>query len=177
MQNNNLAVLLSLGLIGSNFGSLLLLSTRPGGSIPFNDLSRLATTENSSSQMRYTKEGEKLEVMVSHNMHSPKTVMFTTDKSTPKWHGKVATEFQHEEYIAHHPKRHGGLSAEQIQCYIEKGSASSKGEIFGTSVVTATPVASSLSGIPIIGWLAGALAVKKSAELGKQIGSDFVDDC
>ena len=112
MQNNNLAVLLSLGLIGSNFGSLLLLSTRPGVSIPFNDLSRLATTENSSSQMRYTKEGEKLEVMVSHNMHSPKTTLFSSEKT--KWNGK--TDYVRKEYIAHHPVDSARLTSEYLQC-------------------------------------------------------------
>ena len=80
MKENFLPGLLGLGLIGSNFFSLSLLSKANNG-IP--DLARLATTENSASQVRYTKDGDKLEVMVRHNMHSPKTVMFRTQKV--KW--------------------------------------------------------------------------------------------
>ena len=49
------------------------------------------------------------------------------------------------------------------------------GEIVGTSLVTATPAASTLSNIPIIGWIASAVAVKKAGQLGKDIGGDFVD--
>jgi len=32
-----------------------------------------------------------------------------------------------------------------------------------------------LSNIPIIGWIASAVAVKKAGQLGKDIGGDFVD--
>ena len=166
--SNFLPTLLGLGLIGSNFFSLVLLS-KSGDSLP--NLASLATTENSSSQMRYTKNEKGLEVVLNHNMHSPKTVLFTSEKS--KWNGK--TDYIHKEYIAHHPGGHAGLSPEYLQCIKNKGSAESNGEIVGTSVVTATPAASTLSGIPIIGWLASAVAVKKAGQLGKEIGSDFVD--
>tara|TARA_R100000781_G_scaffold41642_2_gene28725 strand:+ start:128 stop:637 length:510 start_codon:yes stop_codon:yes gene_type:complete len=168
MKENFLPGLLGLGLIGSNLFSLTLLS-KSGNSIP--DLSRLATTENSSSQMRYTKEGEKLEVMVSHNMHSPKTTLFSSEKT--KWNGK--TDYTRKEYIAHHPVDNARLTSEYLQCIKDKGSAESNGEIVGTSLVTATPAASTLSNIPFIGWVASAFAVKKAGQIGKDIGSDFVD--
>ena len=67
------------------------------------------------------------------------------------------------------------IAANYLQCIKNKGSAESQGEIVGTSLVTATPAASTLSGIPVVGWIASALATKKAAQLGKEIGGDFVD--
>ncbi len=164
-----LTFLLSAGLIGSNFFSLTLLS-KSGGSAPF-DLARLATTENSASQMRYSKDGEKLDLTITHNMHQPKTTLFSSEKS--KWNGK--TDYSRKEYIAHHPVDNAKLTSAYLQCIKDKGSAESTGEIVGTSLVTSTPAASTLSNIPIIGWFASAFAVKKAGQIGKEIGSDFVD--
>jgi len=166
--SNFLPALLGLGLIGSNFFSMILLS-RSGDSLP--NLASLATTENSSSQMRYIKGEKGLEVVINHNMHSPKTVMFTSEKS--KWNGK--TDYTRKEYVAHQPGANVALAADYLQCIKNKGSAESNGEIVGTSLVTATPAASTLSNIPIIGWIASAVAVKKAGQLGKDIGGDFVD--
>ena len=169
MKENFLPGLLGLGLIGQSFFSMSLLS-KSGGSAPF-DLARLATTENSASQMRYSKDGEKLDLTITHNMHQPKTVLFSSEKT--KWHGK--TDFNRKEYIAHHPVDSARLTSEYLQCIKDKGSAESQGEIVGTSLITATPAASTLSGIPVVGWIASALATKKAGQLGKEIGSDFVD--
>ena len=167
-EGNYLPLLLGLGLIGSNFFSLVLLS-RSGDSLP--NLASLATTNNSSSQMRYRKDEKGLEVVMSHNMHSPKTVLFSSEKS--KWNGK--TDYTRKEYVAHQPGENAALAANYLQCIKNKGSAESQGEIVGTSLVTATPAASTLSGIPVVGWIASALATKKAAQLGKEIGGDFVD--
>ena len=79
-----LSILLGAGLIGTNFFSLTLLS-KSGSSIP--DLARLNTTENSASQMRYQKNGEKLDLTITHNMHQPKTVLFSSDTTKSKWNG------------------------------------------------------------------------------------------
>ena len=168
MKENFLPGLLGLGLIGQSFLSMSLLSKANNG-IP--DLARLATTENSASQMRYTKDGEKLDVVMTLNMHNPKTTLFSEEKT--KWHGK--TDYVRKEYIAHHPVDSARLTAEYLQCIKDKGSAESNGEIVGTSLVTATPAASTLSNIPFIGWVASAFAVKKAGQIGKNIGSDFVD--
>ena len=168
MKENFLPGLLGLGLIGQSFLSMSLLSKANNG-IP--DLARLATTDNSASQLRYTKDGEKLDVMMTLNMHSPKTTLFSEEKT--KWHGK--TDYSRKEYIAHHPVDSARLTAEYLQCIKDKGSAESNGEIVGTSLVTATPAASTLSNIAIIGWIASAVAVKKAGQIGKNIGGDFVD--
>ena len=167
-EGNYLPLLLGLGLIGSNFFSLILLS-KSGDSLP--NLASLATTENSSSQMRYRKDEKGLEVVMSHNMHSPKTVLFSSEKS--KWNGK--TDYTRKEYVAHQPGENAALAANYLQCIKNKGSAESQGEIVGTSLVTAPPAASTLSNIPIIGWIASAVAVKKAGQIGKDIGGDFVD--
>ena len=167
-EGNYLPLLLGLGLIGSNFFSLILLS-KSGDSLP--NLASLATTENSSSQMRYRKDEKGLEVVMSHNMHSPKTVLFSSEKS--KWNGK--TDYTRKEYFAHQPGENAALAANYLQCIKNKGSAESNGEIVGTSLITATPAANTLSNIPIIGWIASAVAVKKAGQIGKDIGSDFVD--
>ena len=167
-EGNYLPLLLGLGLIGSNFFSLVLLS-KSGDSLP--NLASLATTNNSSSQMRYKKDEQGLEVVINHNMHSPKTVLFSSEKS--KWNGK--TDYTRKEYVAHQPGANVALAADYLQCIKNKGSAESNGEIVATSLVTATPAASTLSNIPIIGWIASAVAVKKAGQIGKDIGGDFVD--
>ena len=170
MKEYFLPGLLGIGLISSNLMSLTLLSNSNKDGIP--DLARLQTTENSASQMRYNRsESGDLEVVVTHNMHQPKTTLFSSEKT--KWNGK--TDYVRKEYIAHHPVDSARLTSEYLQCIKNKGSAESQGEIVGTSLVTATPAASTLSGIPVVGWIASALATKKAGQLGKEIGGDFVD--
>ena len=85
-----IAIILGLGMVGQNFFVLNMLSKRESD-IP--NLAQLKTTDNSSSQMTYKRDGEKLDVLVTHNMHSPKTVMFTSEKS--KWNGKI--DYNHKE--------------------------------------------------------------------------------
>ena len=170
MREYFLPGLLGIGLISSNLMSLTLLSNSNKDGIP--DLARLQTTENSASQLRYNRsESGDLEVVVTHNMHQPKTTLHSTEKT--RWNGK--TDYIRKEYIAHHPVDSARLTSEYLACIKNKGSAESQGEIVGTSLVTTTPAANTLSNIPIIGWIASAVAVKKAGQLGKEIGGDFVD--
>ena len=169
MKENFLPGLLGLGLIGQSFFSMSLLS-KSGGSAPF-DLARLATTENSASQMRYSKDGEKLDLTITHNMHSPRTTLFSSEKT--KWNGK--TDYVRKEYIAHHPVDSARLTSEYLQCIKNKGSAESQGEIVGGALITSTPASGFLSGLPVVGWLANSIATKKASQIGKNIGGDFVD--
>ena len=169
MKENFLPGLLGLGLIGQSFFSMSLLS-KSGGSAPF-DLARLATTENSASQMRYSKDGEKLDLTITHNMHQPKTTLFSSEKS--KWNGK--TDYTRKEYIAHHPVDNAKLTSAYLQCIKDKGSAESQGEIVGGALISSTPASGFLSGLPVVGWLANSLATKKAEQIGKNIGGDFVD--
>ena len=170
MKEYFLPGLLGIGLISSNLMSLTLLSSANKDGIP--DLARLQTTENSASQLRYNRsESGDLEVVVTHNMHQPKTTLFSSEKT--KWNGK--TDYVRKEYIAHHPVDSARLTSEYLQCIKNKGSAESQGEIVGTSLISATPAGSTLSGIPVVGWIANALATKKAGQLGKEIAGDFVD--
>jgi len=170
MKEYFLPGLLGIGLISSNLMSLNLLSNASKDGIP--DLARLQTTENSASQLRYNRsESGDLEVVVTHNMHQPKTTLHSTEKT--RWNGK--TDYIRKEYIAHHPVDSARLTSEYLACIKDKGSAESQGEIVGTSLISATPAGSTLSGIPVVGWIANALATKKAGQLGKEIGGDFVD--
>ena len=170
MKENFLPGLLGLGLIGQSFLSLTLLSNASSDKIP--DLARLQTTENSSSHMRYNRsESGDLEVVVTHNMHSPKTTLFSSEKS--KWNGK--TDYTRKEYIAHHPVDNAKLTSAYLQCIKDKGSAESQGEIVGGALISSTPASGFLSNLPIVGWLANSVAQRKASQIGKDIASDFVD--
>tara|TARA_R100001463_G_scaffold81597_1_gene136146 strand:+ start:82 stop:606 length:525 start_codon:yes stop_codon:yes gene_type:complete len=161
-----LNALLGLGLIGSNFFSLSLLSKANNG-IP--DLARLATTENSASQIRYTKEGDKLDVMVRHNMHFPKTVMFSSQKE--KWSGK--TDYLHKEYIAHVPTE----KAQEIdlRCFEASITGTNNGGLVGSGVATAAGAAK-LSNVPIIGFLLEPFIRNRAQKIGSNLGSDLSKD-
>ena len=171
MKEYFLPGLLGIGLISSNLMSLNLLSNASKDGIP--DLARLQTTDYSASQLKYNRsESGDLEVVVTHNMHQPKTTLHSTE-STGGWNNK--TSYKRKEYIAHHPVDSARLTSEYLACIKNKGSAESQGEIVGTSLVSATPVGSTLSGIPIVGWIANAVAIRKSSQFGKEIGGSFVD--
>ena len=163
-----IAIILGLGMVGQNFFVLNMLSKRE---IDMPNLAQLKTTDNSSSQMKYSRDGEKLDVLVTHKMFDPKTTLFSEEKT--KWSGK--TDYSRREYIAHHPVDNARLTAEYLQCIKEKGSAEGQGEIVGQSLITSTPASSWLSSVPIVGWVANSLAVKKAGQAGKKIAGDFVD--
>ena len=170
MKEYFLPGLLGIGLISSNLMSLTLLSNSNKDGIP--DLARLQTTENSASQLRYNRsESGDLEVVVTHNMHQPKTTLHSTEKT--RWNGK--TDYTRKEYIAHHPVDSARLTSEYLACIKNKGSAESQGEIVGGALITSTPASGFLSNIPIVGWLANSVATKKASQIGKNIGGDFVD--
>ena len=170
MKEYFLPGLLGIGLISSNLMSLTLLSNASKDGIP--DLARLQTTENSASQLRYNRsESGDLEVVVTHNMHQPKTTLHSTEKT--RWNGK--TDYTRKEYIAHHPVDSARLTSEYLACIKNKGSAESQGEIVGGALITSTPASGFLSNIPIVGWLANSVATKKASQIGKNIGGDFVD--
>jgi len=121
--------------------------------------------------MRYSKDGEKLDLTITHNMHQPKTVLFSSENS--KWNGK--TDYVRKEYIAHHPVDNARLTSEYLQCIKNKGSAESQGEIVGGALISSTPASGFLSNLPVVGWLANSVAQRKASQIGKDIASDFVD--
>ena len=165
-----LTLLLSAGLIGSNFFSLNLLSKSNSG-IP--DLSRLATSRDSASQLRYTKEGEKLDVMMTLNMNSPKTVMFSSDQTKSKWNGKQDTSYIHKEYIPHIPTEK--RQEIDMKCLEAEIIGRNNGGLVASGVAGAAG-ASKLSNIPIIGFLLEPFIRNRAQRLGENVGSSLGKD-
>ena len=161
-----LNALLGLGLIGQSFFSMSLLS-RANNGIP--DLSRLATSRDSASQLRYTKDGEKLDVMMTLNMHQPKTVLFSSEKT--KWHGK--TDYNRREYIAHVPTE----KAQEIdlKCLEAEITGKNNGGLVASGLAGAAG-ASKLSNVPIIGFLLEPFARNRAQKIGSNLGSDLSKD-
>ena len=161
-----IAIILGVGMVGQNFFVLNMLSKRE---TDMPNLARLATTENSSSQMTYKRDGEKLDVLVTHNMHSPKTVMFTSEKS--KWNGK--TDYTHREYIPHVPTE----KAQEIdlKCLEAEIIARNNGGLVAAGVAGAAG-ASKLSSIPIIGFLLEPFARNRAQKIGQNVGSSLGKD-
>jgi hypothetical protein len=174
MKENFLPGLLGLGLIGQSFLSMSLLSKANNG-IP--DLSRLATSRDSASQLRYTKDGEKLDVMMTLNMNSPKTVMFSSDQTKSKWNGKQDTSYIHKEYIPHIPTEK--RQEIDMKCLEASIIGKNNGGLVGAGVATAAG-ASKLSNVPIIGFLLEPFVRNRAQRLGENVGSSLgvdLSDC
>ena len=165
-----LSILLGVGLIGTNFYSLGLLS-KSGSSIP--DLARLATTENSASQMRYSKDGEKLDLTITHNMHQPKTVLFSSDTTKSKWNGKQDVSYVRREYVPHVPTEK--RQEIDMNCLEASFVGKNNGGLVGAGVATAAG-ASKLSNVPIIGFLLEPFARNRAQKIGQDIGSSLGKD-
>tara|TARA_B100001250_G_scaffold340986_1_gene308813 strand:- start:2756 stop:3274 length:519 start_codon:yes stop_codon:yes gene_type:complete len=168
MKEYFLPGLLGIGLISSNLMSLTLLSNSNKDGIP--DLARLQTTENSASQMRYNRsESGDLEVVVTHNMHSPKTTLFSEEKT--KWSGK--TDYSRREYIAHVPtKKEQEID---LRCFEASITGKNNGGLVGAGVATAAG-ASKLSSVPIIGFLLEPFARNRAQKIGQDVGSSLGED-
>tara|TARA_R100001443_G_scaffold2492_1_gene8317 strand:- start:2822 stop:3361 length:540 start_codon:yes stop_codon:yes gene_type:complete len=166
-----LSILLGAGLIGTNFFSLTLLS-KSTNSIPF-DLARLNTTENSASQMHYQKNGEKLDLTITHNMHQPKTVLFSSDTTKSKWNGKQDVSYVRREYVPHVPTEK--RQEIDMKCLEASIIGKNNGGLVGAGVATAAG-ASRLSNIPIIGFLLEPFARNRAQKIGSDIGSSLGKD-
>mgnify|MGYP003113684858 CR=1 FL=1 len=165
-----LNALLGLGLIGQSFFSMSLLS-RANNGIP--DLARLATTENSASQLRYKKNGEDLDLTITHNMHQPKTVLFTSDTTKSKWNGKQDVSYVRREYVPHVPTEK--RQEIDMKCLEASFVGKNNGGLVGAGVATAAG-ASKLSSVPIIGFLLEPFARNRAQRIGQDIGSSLGKD-
>ena len=165
-----LGALLGLGLIGQSFFSMSLLS-RANNGIP--DLSRLATSRDSASQLRYTKDGEKLDVMMTLNMNSPKTVLFSSDTTKSKWNGKQDVSYVRREYVPHVPTEK--RQEIDMKCLEASITGKNNGGLVGAGVATAAG-ASKLSNVPIIGFLLEPFARNRAQKIGQDIGSSLGKD-
>ena len=165
-----LNALLGLGLIGQSFFSMSLLS-RANNGIP--DLSRLATSRDSASQLRYTKDGEKLDVMMTLNMNSPKTVLFSSDTTKSKWNGKQDVSYVRREYVPHVPTEK--RQEIDMKCLEASITGKNNGGLVGAGVATAAG-ASKLSNVPIIGFLLEPFARNRAQKIGQNVGSSLGKD-
>ena len=161
-----IAIILGVGMVGQNFFVLNMLSKRESD-MP--NLARLATTKNSSSQMKYSRDGEKLDVLVTHRMFDPKTTLFSEEKS--KWSGK--TDYSRREYIAHVPTE----KAQEIdlKCLEAEIIARNNGGLVAAGVAGAAG-ASKLSNVPIIGFLLEPFARNRVQKIGQNVGSSLGKD-
>ena len=102
-------------------------------------------------------------------MHSPKTVMFTSEKS--KWNGK--TDYTHREYIPHVPTE----KAQEIdlKCLEAEIIARNNGGLVAAGVAGAAG-ASKLSNVPIIGFLLEPFARNRAQKIGQNVGGSLGKD-
>ena len=119
--------------------------------------------------MRYSKDGEKLDLTITHNMHQPKTVLFSSENS--KWNGK--TDYHRKEYIAHVPTQ-----KEQeidLRCFEASITGKNNGGLVGSGVATAAGAAK-LSNVPIIGFLLEPFARNRAQKIGQNVGASLGKD-
>ena len=181
-----LSVLLGIGLIGSNFFSLMILARKDSDALP--NLASLPYTDNSSFSIRSDKTKDGHSWSLNQNQHSPKTMLFTKDlkEEIPGFKGtKKRESYIHQESVAYsyrpllsQENKNEGLTAQEIAC-IEKGAQGrSNGEIVGT--LGAAKVTPAVASVPIIGPVLGALAFgqarKQAGKAGEAIAKDW-NDC
>ena len=153
----------NIGLMGALIGK---------GSLPTVDLPVGSYT---SYEMEATKDGYR----VRYNANDPKVMIKTKDIVKP---GGIFTKEKstiklYEEYTMN-GKVHleggadaVGLTAKEIACIKAEGSGESTGGLVGASV--GAQAAPALSGIPIIGWLAGGWVTMFGQKKGANIGGDI----
>ena len=180
-----LSVLLGVGLIGSNFFSLMILARKDSG-LP--NLANLPYTDNSSFSIRSDKTKDGHSWALKQNQHSPKTMIFTKDlkEEIPGFKGKKKREsYVHQESVAYSYRplpsqeiKNEGLTAKQIECIEKRAQGESNGEMVGT--LGAAQVTPALSGVPIVGPVLSALAFgqarRQAGRAGEAIASDW-NDC
>mgnify|MGYP003122781973 CR=1 FL=1 len=177
-----LSVILGVGLIGSNFFSLMILA-RKDSSIP--NLTNLPYTDTSSFSIRSEKTKDGHSWSLNQNQHSPKTMLFTKDikEELKGLKGRKKREsYIHQESIAHPYQsfvneeiKDEELTAKQIKCIEKKAIGKSNGEIVGSGIGAVTSPA--LMQVPIIGPIASGiwfgLARKEAGKAGAEISENW----
>jgi len=129
-----------------------------------------------SYEMEATKDGYKIR----YNANDPKVMIKTENVVKPSsglFSKGVTTVDLYEEYTMN-GKVHleGGddaskLTAKEIACIKAEGAGGSTGGVIGASV--GAQAAPALSGIPIIGWVAGGWATMFGQKTGANLGGDI----
>ena len=73
------------------------------------------------------------------------------------------------------------MTANQIACIKARGSGESTGRIVGGGLGTAVVANTSITSIPVIGWVLGGamtmIGMNQGAEIGGQMATDLNDAC
>jgi len=178
---NGLSTLvLSSGLIASNFMSLNMLAKKDGG-IP--DISKLSSTPYSSLQIRSETKADGAEAWsFASRQHDPKTMLSYETSESPTFNKGVKTKHIHKESVAQFaifPQGEGGtLTAKQIECIEKQAQGRSNGQLIADAgSVQVTPA---LTGIPIIGPVLAGLWFGQSRKAVGNLSSDLAgqwNDC
>jgi hypothetical protein len=180
-----LSIVLGLGLIGSNFYSLMILA-RKDSSMP--NIAQLPYTSNSSFSFRSDKTKDGHSWALAQNQHSPKTMLFTKEleEEIPGFKGqKKRKSYTHKESVAYAYRpiseevdSDKELTAKEILCIKKAAQGESNGEMVGT--LAGAKVSPAIATVPIIGPVLSALAFgqarKQAGVIGAGIASDW-NDC
>ena len=180
-----LSVVLGLGLIGSNFYSLMILARKDDG-MP--NIAQLPYTSNSSFSFRSDKTKNGHSWSLAQNQHSPKTLLFTKDleEEIPGFTGKKKRKsYTHKESVAYAYRplaeevdSNKELTAKEILCIKKAAQGETNGEMIGT--LGAAKVTPAIASVPVVGPVLGALAFgqarRQAGIIGSEIASDW-NDC
>tara|TARA_B100000945_G_C20205450_1_gene513498 strand:+ start:74 stop:640 length:567 start_codon:yes stop_codon:yes gene_type:complete len=180
-----LSVVLGLGLIGSNFYSLMILA-RKDSSMP--NIAQLPYTSNSSFSFRSDKTKDSHSWSLAQNQHSPKTLLFTKDleEEIPGFKGKKKRKsYTHKESVAYayrplaeEVNNGKELTAKEILCIKKAAQGETNGQMVGT--LGAAKVTPAIASVPVVGPVLSALAFgqarKQAGAIGAEIASDW-NDC
>ena len=180
-MSNNLIKGISVGLgsifVASNFYTINLLSKK--SSLPMFDL---PVSKYSTYEIQADKEGYR----ILHRMHDPRIIASVESTKRPAGFlgASKALSTKESQKIAGENtvsiESNNKLTAKQIACIKEKAKGESTGQLIGTSVATGTGLVTSLSNVPIVGWLLSGFATntarREGGKIGESMASDF-NDC
>ena len=176
-----LSVVLGLGLIGSNFYSLMILA-RKDTSMP--NIAQLPYTSNSSFSFRSDKTKDGHSWALAQNQHSPKTLLFTKDleEEIPGFKGKKKRKsYTHKESVAYayrplaeEVNNGKELTAKEIACIKKAAQGESNGEMVGT--IAGAKIGTGIASVPIVGPVLSALAFGQARTQAGLIGSEIASD-
>ena len=178
---NGLSTLvLSSGLIASNFMSLNMLAKKDGG-IP--DISKLSSTPYSSLQIRSeTKADGAEEWSFASRQHDPKTMLSYETSESPTFNKGVKTKHIHKESVAQFaifPQGEGGkLTDKQIECIEKQAQGRSNGMMIADA--GSVSVSPAIASVPIIGPVLAGVFYGVARDKVGNVASDIAgqwNDC
>ena len=176
-MNSNIIKGVSIGLgtifVASNFYTISLLSKK--SNLPMFDLPV-------SKYSTYEIEADMDSYRIRHKMHDPRIIASIENTRKPagflgaskSLSTKETQKVAGEKDVA--IINSGELTAKQIACIKERAKGESTGELIGTSVATGTGLASTLNGVPVVGWFLSGFATNQARREGGKIGGNMASD-